>query len=131
MRLAVALLVLLLAAASQALTPEPGDIFIVTRLASGVEVHHVDRDSGATTLVARDGHIPDTFTCCLTASPDGSVWLAQDREGTPSGRLVRIDPTAFDPANPASNQTLVLENPLLDDVDAIAALPAPVVGTAT
>jgi hypothetical protein len=42
---------------------------------------------------------------------------------------VRIDPAAFDPGNPAANQTLLVEDALLDDVDAIAALPAPVVGS--
>lgn len=123
--------VLCAALQAAALDPQPGDAYVVVRTPGGVEVHHVDRDTGATTLVARDGYIDDVFTPALSAGSDGKVWLGQERESSEShpGRLVRIDPTAFAPGDPLANQELVLENALLDDLDALALLPAPAVAS--
>ncbi len=113
------------AVSAAALDPQPGDAYVVVRTPGGVEVHHVDGDTGATTLVARDGYIDDVFTPALSASPDGHVWLGQEREGVPPGKLVRIDPTVFDPSNPLANQELVLQDALLNDLDGLAVQPAP------
>ena len=109
-----------------ALDPQPGDAYFFTREVAGAEVYHVAADTGATTLVARDGYIMDVYTNTLSAGPDGHLCLAQEREGpTAPGRLVRIDPNAFDPGNPVANQVLVLEDGLADDIDALTALPGP------
>jgi hypothetical protein len=63
-------------------------VYFVTEVASGIEVHHLDRDSGATTLVARNGFLIQAYTDSLSVGPDGSVWIAHERENlsTP-GRL--------------------------------------------
>ena len=125
-RRALVPLFLLLAASAQALVPEPGDVYFVSEAVTGAQVHHVDASSGATTLVARGGHIVASYACCLTVAADGRVWLIHNANGGQPARLVRIDPTAFDPDDPIANQELVLEgSQLFSDVGALAAVPAP------
>ena len=55
--------------------------------------------------------------------PSSLVYVAQERDNsaTPgSKKLIRIDPTSFDPGDPFANQTLIRQGALFGSVDGTA-----------
>lgn len=109
-----------------AIDPKPGDVYVRSGFGGEPRVYHVDGDTGAMTLVARAGYLGDSLSN-LSASPDGRIWFVIDRPEIewPTGRLVRIDPVAFDPSDPLANQEVVVQDAVLDTVSRVTAVPAP------
>jgi hypothetical protein len=90
------------------------DLFIADGVAYGVDdsasiegVVAIDLETGVQSIVASKGNLYDPKGG--TIGPDGLIYVADPgRFGFFEGRVVRIDPSSFDPGNLTANQTVII-----------------------